>query len=209
MPPFALTPDVVAQAVVNVLAVGGAFLLGQVLVGVGMWCFAPNSPPGLKRGCRLLGGAGLAVLVAIIVFGHGQGWTLFGGGGTGDSKGNGPTEQKGEGTGTTTAPTAPATPSAPTPATAPEPATGPKVRVTVLGGADVKDERFYQLDADPAAKTFAELTAALAAKKAAGHTVRAEVVFSAANTLPRDHPAVTRLTAWALANGVTVTFPAP
>lgn len=206
---FALTAEVIAQAAVNVLAVGGGFLAGQFLVGIGMWCFTPNAPPGLKRGCRLVGGAGLAVLVAVIVFGHGMGWTLFGGGGAGDGKGNGPTEQTGEGAGPAAGPAVATQPTTPAPATAPEPAAGPKVRVTILGGSEVKDERFYRLDADPAAHTFAELTAILDAKKTAGTAVRAEVVFSVANTLPRDHPAVTRLTAWAAANGVTVSFPAP
>ena len=161
--PFALTPEAVAQFAVNILAIGGAFLLGQWLTAVALWFLAPKSPPGLRRGCRLIGGTALAVLVAIIVFGHGQGWTLFGGGGAGISKGNGPTEQKGDGTGpaTVTVPTQPS----PTPPTTT--ATGPTVRITILGGTDVKDERFYRLDADPA-RTFTELTTALDGRREGG-----------------------------------------
>ena len=200
-----LSPEVVAQAAVNVLAVGGAFLAGQFFTTVGFWFLAPKAPPGLKRGGRLVGGAALAVLVAVIVFGHGQGWTLFGGGGGGDSKGNGPTEQKGDGTGPATTPV---TAAVPTPATAAD-AAGPKVRVTVLGGSDVKDERFYRADADAAVQTFAELTAALDARRGIGKKFHVELLFTTANTLPRDHPAVTRLTTWATAHGVTVSFPAP
>ena len=201
---FALSPEVLVQAVVNVFAVAGGFLLGQLLVGIGFWLFARRTPAGWKRAARLLGGTVLAVFLAVVLFGHGYGWTLFGGGGKGDSKGNGPAPDPGEGAGP--AVVTPATPPAPAPP--PKPADGPVVRVTVLGGSDVRDERFYQLDADPAARTFAELTAALDGKKAGGKAPQVEVVFPASNTLPRDHPAVTRLSGWAASHGVAVTFPA-
>ncbi len=200
--PFALTPDVAAQFVVNLLAVGGAFLIGRWLVGLGVWLLFPKAPPGAKKAAQLLGGVGLAVLAAVILFGHGQGWTLFGGGGTGASKGNGPTEQTGDGTG----PVPTTVPTSPTPATAR--IDGEAVRVTVLGGTDVRDERFYKLAADPA-RSFAELTTALDARRAIGKKFHVELLFTSDNTLPRDHPAVTRLTAWAQANGLTVSFPAP
>lgn len=202
---IAVTPEVVAQAAVNVLAVGGAFLVGQWLTAAAFWAFAPATSPGLKRAGRLLGGTALAILVAVVVFGHGQGWTLFGGGGAGASKGNGPTEQKGEGTGP--AAVTPVTATVPTPATTAD--AGERVRVTVLGGTDVRDERFYRTDEDPAARTFAELTAALEARRAVGKKFHIELLFTSTNTLPRDHPAVTRLTAWAQAHKVTVSFPAP
>lgn len=202
--PFALTPDVAAQLVVNLLAVGGAFLLGRWLVGLGVWLLVPKAPPGVRKAAQLLGGVGLAVLAAIILFGHGQGWTLFGGGGTGAGKGNGPTEQAGQGT-------TPVTATVPTPATPATPPTaradGEAVRVTVLGGTDVQGERFYKLDADPP-RTFAELTAVLDGRRQIGKKFHVELLFTTSNTLPRDHPAVTRLAGWAQANGLTVSFPA-
>lgn len=203
---LAVSPEVIAQAAVNILAVGGAFLVGQWLTAAAFWAFTPNTAPGLKRLGRLLGGTALAILVAVIVFGHGQGWTLFGGGGAGLSKGNGPTEQKGEGSGPTAV--TPVTATVPTPTTTPA-EVGEKVRITVLGGTDVRDERFYRIDADLTARTFAELIAALDARRAIGKKFHMELMFTTDNTLPRDHPAVTRLTSWAHAHKLTVSFPAP
>ena len=87
---------------------------------------------------------------------------------------------------------------------------GATAKVTLLGGDDVKAERFYLLDADPAAKTFDELTTALRTKKdtLAGKRLAVEIRFTESNVLPREHPAVYRLSRWATDNGVTVTFPA-
>lgn len=211
-----LSAERVAQFVVNVLAVGGGFLAGFVLTGfvvwlLDRWLLAGKSPPQLKRAARVVGGLLLAVLVALIVFGSGSGWGLFGAG-TGDSKGQGMSDQTGDGKGGTPAK---AGPEAQQPAVEPStpqrdlPPPEQRVRVTVLGGAEVKDERFYLVDDDRTPKTFAEVTAATTAKKtASGKAVGLEVRFSSDNTLPRDHPAVTRLARWAQEHGVTVSFPA-
>jgi hypothetical protein len=84
-----------------------------------------------------------------------------------------------------------------------------QVRVTLLGGDDVKNERFYLIDTDPAAKTFPEATAALLARKAATPGALAvEVRLAESNPLPGNHPAVLRLTSWATAHGLAVTLPA-
>jgi hypothetical protein len=204
-------PERVVQLVVNCLAVGGAFLLGQGLTGVAVWLIdrkllRGQSPHGAKRAARIIGGCVFAVLAALILFGHGEGWTILGGGGTGDVNGK-PTPATGPGG--SDAPPAPTTEPRPTPTTRPAVPVADRVRVTLLGGDDVRDERFYLLDADPAAKTFAEATAALSAKKAATvGPLGVEVRLAAANPLPANHPAVLRLTGWATAHGLPVTLPA-
>lgn len=201
-----------AQYLVNGLAVGGGFLAGYLLTWFGAnlldrWMTAGKTPRGVHMTARVLGGLLVAVLVALIVFG--QGGDGFGlGGGPGDGKGQGTGDQKGSGASTqTTQPiSTDAKPAEPkTDAIPPE----QRVQVTLLGGEDVKDERFYLLDDDRTPHTLAEVTAAVTAKKAASaKPVGVEVRFNANNTLPRNHPAVLRLTNWAQANGVTVSFPA-
>lgn len=211
-----LSAERVAQFVVNVLAVGGGFLAGFLLTGFVVWLLdrwltGGKAPPTLKQAARVVGGLVLALLVALIVFGSGSGWGLFGAG-IGDSKGQGATDQAGDGKGGTPVT---AGPEAQQPAVEQSsqvrdlPPPEQRVRVTVLGGTAVKDERFYLIDNDQPPKTFAEVTSAVGAKKAAsGKAVGLEVRFSTENTLPRDHPAVTRLVRWGQEQGVTVSFPA-
>jgi hypothetical protein len=205
-----LSPVKVAQFAVNALAVIGGFFVGYVLFGLIAWLLDryvlfKKSPPGLKRLIRLVGGVLVAILVAIIVFGHGQGWTLFGGGSPGDDNGGNPNPAATQ----RTSAEIPKSVTPPVPAKD-LPPPGATVKVTLLGGDDVKGEKFYLLDADPAAKTFDELTFALRAKKdtLAGKGLAVEIRFTEANVLPREHPAVVRLGRWAAEHGVTVTFPA-
>jgi hypothetical protein len=213
---MALGAEQVAQFFVNVLAVAGGFLVGFLVTGFVVWLLdrwltGGKSPPVLKQACRMIGGLLLAILVALIVFGSGSGWGLFGAG-TGDTKGQGTTDTTGDGKGGTTSPSTPdvqQTSTAPQPPVKDVPPPDQRVRVTVLGGAAVKEERFYLVDDDRLPKTFAEVTAAVKGKKStSGKAVGLEVRFTADNTLPRDHPAILRLTTWASQNGVTVTFPA-
>jgi hypothetical protein len=202
-----------AQYLLRGLAVGGAFLVGYVLT----WLIAKmldrsltagKSPPTVHKTVRVLGGLLLAVIAAIFLFGPGGDGLGFGGG-PGDGRGQGTGE--GKGGGDATHPTQPIStdvkPAEPSKGEAVPPEQ--RVRVTMLGGEDVKDERFYLLDDDRTAHTFTEVTAAVSAKKSASaKPVGVEVRFTATNTLPRTHPAVLRLTNWAQANGVSVSFPA-
>ena len=83
------------------------------------------------------------------------------------------------------------------------------MRVTLLGGEDVREEKFYLLGDDRTPLDLPGLTAALKSRKeSAARPLGIEVRFASNNTLPRTHPAVLRLTAWAQANGYPVTFPA-
>ena len=79
----------------------------------------------------------------------------------------------------------------------------------MLGGSDVKDEKFYVIDDDRTPKAFADVVAAVNAKKAeTKKPVGVEIRFTADNTLAENHPAVLRVISWAKANDVAVTLPA-
>jgi hypothetical protein len=82
--------------------------------------------------------------------------------------------------------------------------------VTVLGGDDVKDEKFYLLGDETTPRTFAEFVVAARGRKdtAPDRMLNVEIHFAKRNTLPADHPAVVRLVRWARDAGVDVGFPA-
>lgn len=203
-----------AQLVVNVLAVGGGFLIGQMLTAfvawfLDRWLTGGKTPLGFKEAAKRIGGVTLAVLVALIVFGHGEGWTLFGGGGTGAQN-----EAEGDKSGGTPA----TTPDVPTTRPTPEPITPPRVvpastanavQITMLGGEDVQNQRFYQIDTDSTPKTLSEVKEVLLARKTESPQGLGVLIrFSPSNVLPRTHPAVLLLSQWAQDNGIAVTFPA-
>lgn len=199
---FDFNPARFAQLIVNLLAVAGGFLLGYVLTGLVVWWLGRGkAPDGLKRACRMLSGVAMAVLVFLIVFGHGLGWTLFGGGqpGTDNGSGQGPQPIS----------TEPVPQDRPPVKPQDGPPPGDRVRVTLLGGADVRERKFYLLGDDPTPRGLDEVKTAV--KQKAGEAkagLAVEIRFAARNTLPREHPAVTLLERWAKENGLTVTFPA-
>lgn len=212
---FGLSPEKIGQFLVNGLAVAGGFLVGWVLSGLAAWFLDKRltrgkTPAGVHRVAKILGGVGVAVLVALVVFGRGTGWNFLGGGGTGDGDSPAPSTGKGGPGGPNTGPPTtdpgktPPTPIDPTP-----PATRERVRVTLLGGEAVKNERFYLIDDDATPRTLAETRAALAGRKeAAKLPLGIDLRFAADNALPPTHPAVTLLANWAQQNGVAVTYPA-
>lgn len=198
------------QFLVNCLAVGGGFLAGWFLAAVAGLAFDRfvihrTSPPGLHKASRNTGGLLLAVLVAIIVFGHGHGWTLFGGGGAGVENG-GQTATSGANADLTKSNDGSKPISIKT-----TPPVDERIRVVVLGGDEVKAERFYVVDEAIEPKSFAEATVAILAKRDAspGKRIGVEIRFSPTNALPPDHPAVTRLARWTRSDaGLSVSFPA-
>lgn len=192
-----------AKLIEGALATVGAFLVGYVLVALLGWFFDKyllkrKSPELLHRVCRLLGGLILAILVAMMLFG--------GGGGSGDGTG--------DGAGTGTASPGPASNAESTDPKAVAAKVAPpvevRVRVLVLGGTDVKDQKFYVVDDDPAPLAFADAKSAIQRKKdATAKSVGLEIRFPVQNALPRDHPAIAQLARWAgEVAGLTVTFPA-
>jgi hypothetical protein len=192
-----------AKLIEGALATVGAFLVGYVLVAIlGWWCdkylLKRKSPELLHRVCRLLGGLILAILVAMMLFGGGGG----SGDGTGDGAGAGKASPGHATESDSTDPKANAAKVAPP--------VEVRVRVLVLGGTDVKDQKFYVVDDDPAPLAFADAKAAIQKKKdATAKSVGLEIRFPVQNALPRDHPAVAQLARWAgEVAGLTVTFPA-
>lgn len=162
------------QLVVNLLAVCGAFMAGWVLTGlvvwaVDKWVFGYKFRLGFYKAMKYVGGTAAAVLALFILFGHGSGWTLFGGGGDGDQ--NGTSDVQGDG-GQGTSPTRPTDDQTPPEVRAPilTPEAGgrfERIRVTVLAGADVQEGRFYQVEEDRMPKTIGELESDLKARKQA------------------------------------------
>jgi hypothetical protein len=193
-----------AKLIEGALATVGAFLVGYVLAAIFGWWFDKyvikrSSPDLLHRIGRILGGLILAILVAMMLFG--------GGGGSGDGTG--------EGSGSGRASPAGGTPDSEANdpkaiAAKTNPQVEVRVRVLVLGGTDVKDQKFYLVDDDPAPLAFADAKTAIQRKKdTTAKSVGLEIRFPVQNALPRDHPAVVRLANWASETaGLTVSFPA-
>lgn len=192
-----------AKLIEGALATVGAFLVGYVLVTLLGWWFDKyllkrKSPELLHRVCRLLGGLILAILVALMLFGGGGG----SGDGTGDGAGAGKASPGPASDAESTDPKAVAAKVAPP--------VEVRVRVLVLGGTDVKDQKFYVVDDDPAPLAFADARSAIQRKKdATAKSVGLEIRFPVQNALPRDHPAVAQLARWAgEVAGLTLSFPA-
>ncbi len=202
---FGLSAEKITMFAVKCLAVGGAFLLGYLFAGgvaalLDRGLFRRRTPPGVKKVAKLLGGLAAAVLAALALFGSGGDGLLGGGAGDGPGKVDGPT-----GTGTPAAKDDSKTPVRPPDV---RPSEG-EVRVTVLGGDDVKGSRFYLVDDDATPKTFEELQAAITARAGGEKRPEVAVLFPSRNAVAQDHPAVTRLVRWARERaGLKVTFPA-
>ncbi len=193
-----------AKLIEGILATAGGFLVGYIFVVIFGWMFDKfllkrKSPQLLHKVCRLLGGLILAIIVALLVFGGGGGE----GNGTGDGKGNGKASPA-NGT------------SDPNAATDPKqislkpPPVEERIRVTILGGSDVVDQKFYRIGDDDTARSFAEAKAAITkTKNESTRSLGIEINFTSNNALPLDHPAVEQLKRWARETaGLTVTFPA-
>src|SRR5947199_150686 len=144
----------------NCLLIAGGFLVGYLLGGVvgwalGKYVFRQKEPEALRRIGRPVGGVLLALIVAVIVFT-----------GKGKSQGDG---GEGKGTQNPDPDAGKAQPKVdPNQKIDPKEIKPPKVdltpadvriQVTILGGTDVVDERFYVIGDDPnsKAKTFEEL----------------------------------------------------
>ncbi|MCE9560490.1 MAG: hypothetical protein K8U57_00405 [Planctomycetes bacterium] len=194
----------------NVLLVAGGFLIGYVLGGllawaIGKYALKMKDTTNAKAVGRPVCGTIVALIIAMIVF-TGKGKPIGDGG-----DGKGTTNNDGNGK---------SSPVNPNPDTKVDPKISPPkidikpadvtLRVTVLGGEDVLNERFYLLDDDRTPKTFTELKAAIAERRAKekGKVVVA-MLFPVKNALPREHPAVTQVAKWAAEDaGLDVVFPA-
>ncbi|OWK40907.1 hypothetical protein [Fimbriiglobus ruber] len=206
----------VAQLAVNVLAVAGGFLVGYIATLIGAkvldkYLTAGKTPLPLHKVARLLGGAIVALLVALVVFGEGGGGL---GSGTGEGKEKVEGTGVGEGTGQTVSVPAPKV-DTPTP-TPPPKTTQLKeadkvydvIRVTVLGGEDVKELKFYRVDDDAVPKTLKELQDAVKTRQqAATKPVAIAYQFAPNGLAGKDTPGTLRLLAFAQHEGLAVVPP--
>ncbi len=194
----------------NCLLIAGGFLVGYVLGGllawgIGRYALKMKDTSNLKAVGKPLCGAVVAIIIAMIVF-TGKGKPIGDGG---DGKGTTVNDGNGKANPSNTNPDPKADPKINPPKVEIKPA-DVTLRVTVLGGEDVLNERFYLLDDDRVPKTFSELKSAIAERrsKEKGKVVVA-VLFPTKNALPREHPAVTQVAKWAAEDaGLDVVFPA-
>jgi hypothetical protein len=83
------------------------------------------------------------------------------------------------------------------------------LRIDILGGARVQQERFYLLEGEKEARTLAEVRKAIQARRQEQDKapLKGIVIMVYGSSVARDHPAVKNLEAWAKDNGLSVTFP--
>jgi hypothetical protein len=199
------------ELVTGLLMVAGGFLVGYVLGGVLAWAagryvFKQQDTTSLKRLGRPVGGVVLALIVALIVFTgkgkpHGEG---------GDGKGDPDTDPNAPKSGTPPASPPKIDPKVVPPKTPEVKPAEATIRVTILGGNDVREGRFYLIDDDPTPKTFEEFKRAVTARKAmeTGKLMVA-ILFPEKNALPLGHPAVVDVSRWAKEEAkLDVLFPA-
>lgn len=198
-----VNPEHVTALLMNFLAVGGGFLAGFVLMGlaayfVDRWLTGGKSPVGLHKVLRMIGGVCGAILVALIVFGAGNGGTTDGPG-----KGDGTTEKTGNSLGTTVATQQQPVLPPPVPETASVEET---LKITILSGSDVKDEKFYLIEKDRTAKTLAEVKDAITTRKATT-TKPLAIDIQLAPRTDRNNSGVLDLESWARDAGMRVILP--
>jgi hypothetical protein len=189
--------------VTGLLAVVGAFFVGNILTGILVWSFyrgvkKRKCNPLAMRALRLIGGVLLALIVAAIFFGEG-GFGLEGGGETpgpdgvpgkagltDDSKDSkkeaNPEKKQGD-------------------VSAEE-----RIRITMLG-EEAKDDRFYLFEDQPQPKNFTEIKDLILQRKMSSTKPVTEIaIYTYKNTADRANRIVTRLDKWAQEQGFHVSY---
>jgi len=192
-------PDSVERFFTNSLLVVGGFAVGYVLTGViayffDRWATRNQSPQGLHKLARWIGGVVVAVMVALYLFQGGKGTGGTGGDGNGASPnliGTG----SGNGNAVATSPTSQLPPT-----TKPQPnvQTNEIIRVTILGG--FQDGEKYYVAEDDGQRTldFNGIKAYVQSrKKAAEKTTVLEIRLAALNRTTRSNQVVKQLDDWA------------
>jgi hypothetical protein len=190
-------------AVAGGAAVGG-FGCGGLLRLLARMTVRHPVPRPMKLTVQLLGAVACALLVWKLAFGPGgSGWGGGEGFGLGSGSGNGQaTTSKAEPLFT------PDTKRTPEPIPQPSPAAGEILRIEMLGGERVRQERFYLVEGDREPKTLAELRQTLKARqgdKAKPPLKGIEIVIYE-NSVAQNHPAVRDLERWARQNDLAVTL---
>ena len=204
---FDVNPERIAGFFMNCLAVAGGGLAGFILFFGIAWFLdrkltGGKSPPGLHKTVRYVGGVLGAVIVALLVFNDGDG-------GMGGDKAGGATAATGtDGTGNTSITAAKTTAPTDRPPLPPE-ELAPKqetIRILVLSGSAVKDDRFYLIETDRTPRNLSEVKDAAAARKKA-MTKPLAVEIRLGERTDRNNGGVLELQGWAKDEGLSVLFP--
>lgn len=162
-------------------------------------------PQPVRRMNQTLGGLLLGIATGMWVTGEGGGGFGFGPGMGSGPGGSEPTSMEQQ-----TAPM-PATPSVQEGDKGGEPLQPITLRVTMLGGGQVRDQRFYQLEEEATPLTLAGLRDTLLERrrqKQRGILKGLEIVITP-ESVAKDHPAVRELEKWARENDLRVTMSFP
>ncbi len=200
--PFAFGIPDFGLLVVKVLAVVGGVAVGALGCG---W-FAKlivrvvthqKLPPRMVTGFRILGGLAMGLLIWTWVFsaggvggmgGSGSGWWPFG-------------QAGGKGVALEKQVVAPPPPPPQAQAEPPQPEKTDILAVRMLGGARVKEQRFYVLE-DEGPRDFADLQKAIEERKQKQPTLGRLDILIYSDSVDRDNPAVTELARWAREKGL-------
>jgi len=196
-------------AVAGGAAVGwlGSGLLLRLLVRLSLHRSTPRT---VLIPVRALGALALGLAVSMWAFSSGGAGPGLGGWFGSGQGGGQPSVAKGEPGPSTEAPAthdaAPPKPAAPEqpPASAED-----TLRIKILGGAQVKAERFYRIEGETDPRTLTELRKAIQARRqeAGKPPLKGIVILVYSSSVARDHPAVRNLETWAKENGLSITFP--
>jgi hypothetical protein len=181
-------------------AAGGAWGAGSVARKSAKAVIRREAPRVLVTPFRIVGAVagGWAIWLLVIGsgFGFGGGDSLFGGSGAGGETSTSNTQ--------TQKVSLPAASPAPTAATAPT-APSTVLRIVVLGGSRVADERFYQVEDNKTPLTLSELKNLINERKLQG--LRGLELRIYEDSVAKNHPAVSNLEEWAGKNDLTVSIP--
>jgi hypothetical protein len=187
-------PDSVERTFTNGLIVVGAFAVGYLLTGVvahyfDRWATRNQSPQGLHKLIRWIGGIVVALIVALYLFKGGKGT-----GGTG-GEGDGPSPQL-PGTGNVNAPIT--SPTSPTTKPVPNVQTHEIIRVTILGGFHDDGKYYVAEDDGQRVNDFSGIKAYVQSReKAAEKPAVLEIRLAATNRTTRGNEVVKQLENWA------------
>jgi hypothetical protein len=197
------------DTIVKVLAIVGGGVLGGLLIGMLVQMMIKGvtrkpAPRFVKNLVRLLGAIAVGLAVYLFVFGPGGGglgglgWGL-GGGGNGATGHGGATQPTPDGSPRERQPTTPATP----------PERAQVLAIEMLGGAQVKDNRFYLVENEKEPATLEELRKTLEQRLKAQPPLKAiDIVIRESSVSERD-PAVSKLRQLAEQLGLEVSLKTP
>ena len=200
------------------LTVAGGFVAGWVIgmfIGIGLnrWVFKKKLPEGAKKLFKIVSAIVVAILVAVSIFGGGSGGGSFSGDGA-DGKAAGTAtdlEKNKAGSPNVEVKKVDKNKKATPAAVADLRPTEVTIRVTVLGGPDVSNDRYYLIDEDRTAKTFQEVKDAVTARKKSESRKMVVAILRSPppNRAPLDGGSVTQFVRWAQNEAkLDITFPA-